>query len=105
VSASVISFSTTALSGKTEAVKQFMVGWDRGVSDLNADPAKYKELMLKKIRVPKNVHSSFSIPPYPRKVVPSRQQWDDVMVWMVEKKLLSSPLVYEDSITSEFLAK
>ena len=105
VSASVVSFSTAALTGKTEAVKQFMVGWDRAVSDLNADPAKYKELMLKKIRVPKNVHDSFSIPPYPRKVVPSRQQWDDVMAWMVEKKLLSSPLAYEDSITSDFLAK
>ncbi len=105
VSASVISFSTAALSEKTEAVKQFMAGWGRAVSDLNADPAKYKELMLKKIRVPKNVHSSFSIPPYPGKVVPSRQQWDDVMVWMVEKKLLSSPLAYEDSITSDFLAR
>jgi len=104
VSASVISFSMAALTGKTEAVKQFMIAWDRAVSDLNADPAKYKGLMLKRIRVPKNVHDSFSIPPYPRKVVPSREQWDDVMAWLVEKKILSAPLVYEDSITSDFLA-
>ena len=104
VSASVISFSSAAITGKTEAVKQFMVGWDRAVADLNADPAKYQKLMLKKIRVPKNVHTIFSIPPYPRKAVPSRKQWDDVMTWMVEKKLLSTPLAYDDSVTADFLA-
>jgi len=103
VSASVVSFSSVAINDKTETVKQFMVGWDRAVADLNADPAKYRELMLKKIRVPKNVHTIFSIPPYPRNIVPSRKQWDGVMTWMVEKKLLSTPLAYEDSVTADFL--
>ena len=103
VSASVVSFSTAALTGKPEAVKKFMAAWYRAVEDLNADPQQYKGLMLEKIRVPKNVHDNFVIPPYPRKVVPSRQQWDDVMVWMVEKKLLSLPLAYEDSVTVDFL--
>jgi len=105
LSASVISFSTAALTGKTEAVKKFMEAWDRAVADLNADPQKYKELMLKKIRVPGNIKSSFTIPPYPRKRLPSRSQWDDVMSWLVGKKLLSAPLVYEDSVTSDFLVQ
>jgi NitT/TauT family transport system substrate-binding protein len=105
LSASVISFSTAALTGKTEAVKKFMEAWDRAVADLNADPQKYKELMLKKIRVPGNIKSSFTIPPYPRKRLPSQSQWDDVMSWLVGKKLLSAPLVYEDSVTSDFLVQ
>ncbi|MBW2658384.1 MAG: ABC transporter substrate-binding protein [Deltaproteobacteria bacterium] len=105
LSASVISFSAAALADKTDAVKKFMVAWDRAAADLNADPAKYKELMLKKIRVPGNVQVSFTIPPYPRKRVPNLAQWDDVMDWMVEKKLLSAPLVYGDSVTSDFLAR
>lgn len=103
-SASVVTFSTAAITSKTEVVKKFMVGWDRAVADLNADPAKYQKLMLQKIRVPKNVQNIFSIPPYPRKVVPSRKQWDDVMSWMVEKKLLTAPLAYDDSVTADFLA-
>ncbi len=80
-----------------------MSAWYRAVEDLNADPEQYKGLMLEKIRVPKNVHDSFVIPPYPRKAVPSRQQWDDVMAWMMEKKLLSLPLAYEDSVIVDFL--
>ncbi len=103
MSVSVISFSSAALTDKPEAVKKFMAAWDQAVADLNADPEQYKGLMLEKIRVPKNVHDSFVIPPYPRKVVPSRKQWDDVMVWMTGKKLLPAPLAYEDSVTVDFL--
>jgi len=103
VSASVVSFSVAALTTRTETVKKFMAAWDKAVADLNADPEKYKGLMLEKIRVPKNVYDSFVIPPYPRKAVPSRKQWDDVMAWMLEKKLLSVPLAYEDSVTVDFL--
>ena len=79
-----------------------MVAWDKAVADLNANPEQYSGLMLDRIRVPKNVSNSFIIPPYPRKIVPSKQQWDDVMVWMLEKKLLLTPLAYEDSVTADF---
>ena len=103
VSCSVITFSSQVLEDKPEAVKQFMVAWDKAVADLNANPEQYSGLMLDRIRVPKNVANSFIIPPYPRKIVPSKQQWDDVMVWMLEKKLLLTPLAYEDSVTADFL--
>ncbi len=103
VSASVVSFSTATLAAKPEAVKRFMVAWDKAVVDLNEDPGQYKGLMLEKMRVPKNIQGSFVIPPYPRNVVPGRQQWDDVMSWMLEKNILSVPLAYEDSVTADFL--
>lgn len=105
VSASVITFTDDALLNKKDTVKKFMMAWDRACADLNSDPASFQELMLKKIRVPKNVRNDFRIPPMPRKSLPTRAQWDDVMAWMVEKNLLTEPLVYEDSVTSEFLAK
>ncbi len=103
VSCSVITFSNEALSGKKDVVKAFMLAWDKASADLNSDPAKFQQLMLKKIRVPKNIRHEFTIPPMPRKVLPTKAQWDDVMDWMMEKKLLVSPLAYEDSVTSEFL--
>ncbi len=105
VSGSVITFTNDALVNKTDAVKSFMVAWDKACADLNSDPAYFQDLMLKKIRVPKNVQSDFAIPPMPRKVLPTKEQWDDVMAWMVDKELLQKPLIYEDSVTAEFLAK
>lgn len=103
VSCSVISFSSLTLANQPKAVKRFLAAWDRATADLNANPEQYKSLMLDKIRVPKNVSDDFVIPPYPRKTLPSRLQWEDVMVWMLEKKLLLAPLAYEDSVTAEFL--
>ncbi|MFT5702302.1 MAG: NitT/TauT family transport system substrate-binding protein [Desulforhopalus sp.] len=105
VSASVITFSTDSLTNKTELVKGFMVAWDRASQDLNQDPAAYEALMLKKIRVPKNIQGEFAIPPMPIKTLPTMAQWDDVMTWMVEKDLLDAPLVYEESVISDFLPK
>ncbi len=105
VSASVITFSTDSLNNKTEMVKNFMIAWTRAAEDLNQDPAAYEQLMLKKIRVPKNIQGEFAIPPMPIKALPTKAQWDDVMAWMVERKLLTAPLAYEESVSSDFLPK
>jgi NitT/TauT family transport system substrate-binding protein len=105
VSASVITFSSDTLLNKKDTVKKFMTAWDKACANINSDPDSFQELMLKKIRVPKNVQKDYRVPPMPRKVLPTKAQWDDVMAWMLEKNLLVQPLTYEDSVTSEFLAE
>ncbi len=105
LSASVVSFSSAAIEEKRAAVQKFMAAWDRAVADLNADPESFRPLMLEKIRVPKNVSQSYKIPPFPRAAVPSRLQWEDVQQWMLQKKLLTAPVAYEESVTDEFLAR
>jgi NitT/TauT family transport system substrate-binding protein len=104
-SASVITFSTRTLQDKKAAVEAFMIAWDRAAADLNSDPEAYRSLMLKKIRVPKNIQKDFNIPPMARKSLPTKAQWDDVMDWMVAKKLLVTPVSYDETVTSEFLSK
>jgi NitT/TauT family transport system substrate-binding protein len=105
VSASVITFSSDTLLNKKDTVKKFMTAWDKACANINSDPASFQELMLKKIRVPKNVQKDYRVPPMPRKELPTKAQWDDVMAWMLEKNLLVQPLTYEHSVTSEFLAE
>ncbi len=105
LSASVITFSNDALTKKGEAVMKFMQAWDKAAAELNSDPEKYKPIMLKNIRVPKNIQEDFTIPPFPRKTLPSKEQWEDVMMWMVEKKLVKEALQYEESVTADFLSK
>jgi len=102
-SMSVLSFSRSAVTGKPETVRRFLAAWDRAAARLNADAESYRGLMLEKIRVPKNVQETFSIPTYPRRRVPTPEQWRDVMEWMVEKGLLQDPLPYQGSVTDRFL--
>ena len=105
LSASVLSFSTEALTDKKDTVLKFMAAWTRATEDLNANPDQYTELMLKKIRVPKNVQTSFSIPPFPAPAVPTEKQWQDVQTWLFEKGLLENRVSYDSSVTDEFLEK
>jgi NitT/TauT family transport system substrate-binding protein len=102
-SVSVLSFHVKTLSNKPKALRLFLKAWDRAAADINANPESHRALLLKKIRVPKNVQKTYKIPPYPRREIPSADQWDDVMNWMVTKGLLDSPLSYEDSISGDYL--
>lgn len=102
-STSTITFSVEALEGKSEAVRLFLKGWDKAVEKINADPESYRGLLLKHIRVPKNVQETVAIPPFPRARVPEKAQWIDMMNWMKERGLLETPPKYEDSVTAEFL--
>ena len=102
-SVSVLSFSVEAINNRTKAVRQFLKAWDRAAADINESPESHRALLLKKIRVPKNIQQTYMIPPYPRSHVPNAGQWKDVMTWMVDKGLLDSPIEYSNSVTSEYL--
>ncbi len=102
-SVSVLSFSVKALKDKGEGIRFFLKAWDRAAEKINANPEAYRALLLKKIRVPRNVQDGYPVPLYPRREVPGAEQWADVMKWMVEKGLLDSPLPYKESVTTAFL--
>ena len=102
-SASLFTFSLKTIKQNPEALKRFLYAWDRAVARLNASPESYRELMLKKIRVPRNVQKSYPIPRFSRNSVPDKRQWSDVMQWMVKRGLLKKPLSYDMSVTSSFL--
>jgi NitT/TauT family transport system substrate-binding protein len=102
-SVSVLSFSNDSLKNKQANVRQFLKAWNRAAADVNNDPEAHRGLLLKKIRVPKNVQQTYKLPQYPLGEVPDSKQWDDVMDWMVTKGLLKTPLPYGDSISTEYL--
>jgi NitT/TauT family transport system substrate-binding protein len=102
-SVSVLSFTNDALRNNSQAVRLFLKAWDRAAAAINKNPESYRGLLLKKIRVPKNIQKIYQIPPYPRREVPDAAQWADVMDWMTKKGLLSSSMPYRDSITADYL--
>lgn len=103
LSASVLSFTQTAVDDKNAAVAGFIHAWGKAVSAINSDPEKYHSLMLKKIRIPKNVQRTFKVPPFPIPSVPTEAQWEDVNQWLLERNLLENKVAYRLSVTDEFV--
>lgn len=100
---SVLSFSKKAVQEKQPGVLAFLKAWDEAAALVNKDPEKYRELLIKTVRMPPSVQQSYAIPPFSRGRVPGRDQWGDVQEWMVEKGLLKAPVDYDASVTGAYL--
>ncbi len=103
LSQSVLSFSTTVLNEKPEAVRAFLRAWNRAVEALNADPAAFRQLLLDNTSVPESVKDTYTIPPFPLGEITSKVVWDDVNDWLVSRGIIDSPAGYEASVDASFL--
>jgi NitT/TauT family transport system substrate-binding protein len=102
-SLSVLSFATAALQAKQPMIQRFLQAWNQAVERINSRPDAYRPLLLEKIRIPANVQADYPIPPFAYREIPDRHQWQDVMAWMVKRKLLERPLEFDRSVASGLL--
>ena len=70
--------------------------------DLNENPNLFPDLMIEKGRVPESIQGSYQMPPFPEGEVPSQDEWQDVVDWLIEKELIDRPLPYEDTVLADF---
>jgi len=103
-SVSVLSFTSALTDNNQQAVEGFVRAWNRAVADLNSDPEAFRELFLEKVRVPEIIEKTFRIPEFPYGEIPGQDQWNDVISWLQEKKLLETSPLYESSITDIFIS-
>jgi hypothetical protein len=59
--------------------------------------------LIAKIRIPANVQADYRIPPFAYRQVPSQAQWQDVMTWMVARRLLDHPIDFQTSVAPDLL--
>lgn len=97
-SASVLGFSNEALTKKEKEVEAFLFAWNRAAEEINKNPEAFRSTLMAKVRIPPDVQKTFPIPTFPVAEIPSKAQWDDVIAWMLAKKLLTAPLGYEDNV-------
>lgn len=97
-SASVLSFSNESLTKKEKEINIFLEGWNRAAEEINKNPEAYRNTLMAKVRIPPDVRQTFPIPTFPVAEIPSRSQWEDVIAWMLGKKLLLTPLSYEENV-------
>lgn len=97
-SASVLAFSNESLDKKKKDVAAFLSAWNKAAEEINKNPEACRNILMEKVRIPPDVQKTFPIPTYPVAEIPSQAQWDDVIAWMLAKKLLTAPLAYEDNV-------
>lgn len=105
MSQSVLTFSADTLKNKPTTVKKFLVAWEKAVQGLNANPEKYRSVLIEQGRVPKSIQDSYQMPPFPGRGVPSQSQVADVVAWLKAKGLITRDIPYTEMVDTSFLPK
>ena len=103
LSQSILAFSTNALDAKPEAVRRFLQAWEMAVTELNAKPDDYRDLLIQVGRVPESIQGTFQMPPFPEASVPSPEQLADVVAWALDKGVAQKDVPYERMVDDSFL--
>ncbi|MBC8506200.1 MAG: ABC transporter substrate-binding protein [Anaerolineales bacterium] len=100
---SVLTFRKETIDAHPDAITGFLVAIEQAVEKINTDPTQYAELMAEKGLVPPPLMATYQVNPFPTAGVPTQAQWDDAVEWAMTKGLLENGVVYQDSVTAEYL--
>jgi NitT/TauT family transport system substrate-binding protein len=100
---SVISFRKAVIDANPEAIKGFLAAVEEATGLLNADPAKYKNLLSEQKLVPPPLMESYRAPIFPTAGVPTAEEWTDALDWLKDKGILTADVSYEDSVNASLL--
>lgn len=100
---SVISFRKAVIDSNPKAIEAFLTAIEEATKLLNAEPAKYKNVLTEQKLVPAPLLDSYQTPVFPFAGVPSVDEWNDALSWLKEKGVLTTDVSYEDSVNASLL--
>lgn len=95
-------FTRKSLQEKADAFAKFYRAYREAVKRINATPEKYRALLVEKARFPEDIKDTYPMQRYPMPQLPKKEEWKDVVDWMLEKKLIETPYRYEDFMEDRF---
>jgi NitT/TauT family transport system substrate-binding protein len=100
---SVLSFRKAVIDANPEAVKGFLAAIEEATALLNADAAKYANVLSDQKLVPPPLIGKFQVPPFPTAGVPTEAEWNDALAWAKGKGMLTVHVSYADSVNATLL--
>jgi len=98
ISRTVIVFRANFLNNNSEAVNEFLAAYGEAVKRINANPEKYRALLVEKTHIPHEIASNYTIATYLQPRVYPETDFDTVIHWLRAKNLLHRTISYEDTI-------
>lgn len=100
---SVYTFRKEIVDNNPEAIRGFLAAIERAVIDINNDKRQWSSLLTEKNLVPPPLLENYQVPDFPIAGVPTQEQWEDMMLWSLEKEYLSEKLEYNESVDDSYL--
>lgn len=104
LSQTVIVFRPEALEQRRAEVAAFFAAYAEAVAAINADPEKYRALVVEKGRIPPEFAASYPIPRYPAPAPFSPALYAPIIDWLAAKRL-SEKIPYDSMVAGDFLGE
>jgi NitT/TauT family transport system substrate-binding protein len=98
VSQVVLLFRKDSIDTKREAIKKLIAVYGTAGKDFTDNPDKYRPLLIEKAKIPAPIKDTYKSPAFSAPQPPTEQEVTDVVNWMVNKKLLTSPYKYDELV-------
>jgi NitT/TauT family transport system substrate-binding protein len=95
---SVISFRKKVLDERPQVATQFLAAFNKAVDELNAHPDTWRKLLDQYKLVPTDIVQNYPMPKFPAPGLPNKKQFDAVVQWALERKLIDQNVVYSLSM-------
>ncbi|CAG0944311.1 partial Putative aliphatic sulfonates-binding protein, partial [Anaerolineae bacterium] len=102
-SMSVISFRADIVAQRADEVKKFLAAYDKAIGDIRTKPNELRNTLIDVGRVPDQLKDKYQFPPFPDPAIPTKAQWDDVVKWAMDRKLITAPVAFESSVDGGFV--
>jgi NitT/TauT family transport system substrate-binding protein len=100
---SVISFRKQVIDENLQAVKGFLAAIEDATALINADSAKYKNVLSEQKLVPAPLLETYDAPIFPTAGVPTEEEWNDALSWLKGKGMLTVDVSYANSVNASLL--
>ncbi|ACV63097.1 NLPA lipoprotein [Desulfofarcimen acetoxidans DSM 771] len=103
LSQTVIFFNRETLQNNGAAVKKFLAGYALAAQEINNNPESYRAMLVDKAKVPKEALGVYAMEHFPAPQLPEKKDVEQVLQWMLQKKLLKEKITYQNLVTGDYL--
>lgn len=105
LSQSVLAFSAPYEEKHADALAKLIAAEARAVAAINADPQKYRKLLVEEAQLPPGIASTYKPNAYPAPQLPAKADVDRALSWTSAHGLTSSRTTYETLVAPRFTEK
>ena len=103
LSCSLFAFRNEVIDAHPAAVENFLSAVSEASLQINADKTRWENLLVAYELVPPPLIGAYQLPDYPDNAVPTANQYQDVVQWLVDTDVLDNAPDYAQVVNASFL--
>jgi len=105
ISQTVFLFRAKSIQENPEGIKAVVRAYGSAGQALTNNPDQYRDLFLEKAQIPQDLKESYKTPTFSKLQLPTEEEVESVMKWMVEKDLIPQAYDYQELVDPNLLPK